>query len=248
MQTITTSAGTGNRKVMRGILIKEGGFTVKNMTSDEEKIKAYRLRHRIFAEELRWVATSESMLEKDSYDCHAVSIGVFDDRNRLVGLARLIRPQARFMIEKEFSIMVGSWHTIRKQSDTAEASRLCVLPEARNTSVQGNFGIHNVSMFLYKGIYQWCARNNIRYIYVVVETKIHRMFMARGFPCRLAGEPVTMADGCTAVAATIDFEELVRINRVKRPAFTQWFTQYQSSQVQVQRRRPGFYSPPQVSA
>jgi len=236
------------RSVTRSIFIREGGFTVKNLISENEKIEAYRLRHMVFAEELKWVPQSPTLLERDDYDRNAVSIGVFDEQNTLVAYVRLTPPGARFMIEKEFSSMIGVWHQIRKRNDTAEVSRLCVLPQARNASVRGNFGVHHVSMFLYKGVYQWCVRNNVRYIYVVVENKIHRMFMAKGFPCRLAGEPLTMPDGCVAVAAMIDFEELVAVNSVKRPEFIKWFTQNRSGHFGAPLQQPAFYLQPGASA
>jgi len=236
------------RSVTRSIFIREGGFTVKNLISENEKIEAYRLRHMVFAEELKWVPQSPTLLERDDYDRNAVSIGVFDEQNTLVAYVRLTPPGARFMIEKEFSSMIGVWHQIRKRNDTAEVSRLCVLPQARNASVRGNFGVHHVSMFLYKGVYQWCVRNNVRYIYVVVENKIYRMFMAKGFPCRLAGEPLTMPDGCVAVAAMIDFEELVAVNSVKRPEFIKWFTQNRSGHFGAPLQQPAFYLQPGASA
>jgi acyl homoserine lactone synthase len=239
---ITSNSGT------RNIFIREGGFTVKNLTSDNEKIEAYRLRHKIFAEELGWVPRSRTLLERDDYDRNAVAIGVFDEQNTLVACVRLMPPGNRFMIEKEFSSLIGAWHKIRKHNDTAEVSRLCVLPKARNASVRGNFGMHHVSMFLYKGVYQWCARNNVRYVYVVVENKIHRMFMAKGFPCRTAGEPLTMSDGCVAVAAMIDFEELVAVNTLRRPEFIKWFTQNQSNHFGAPPQQPAFYLQPEASA
>lgn len=249
MQTTqTTVPGITKRSVTRNIFIREGGFTVKNLTGDDEKTEAYRLRHKVFAEELRWVPQSRTMIERDDYDRNAVPIGVFDEQNTLVAYVRLTPPGACFMIEKEFSSLIGAWHRIRKHNDTAEVSRLCVLPKARNVSVRGNFGIHHVSMFLYKGVYQWCARNNVRYIYVVVENKIHRMFMAKGFPCRPAGEPLTMPDGCVAVAAMIDFEELVAVNTLKRPEFIKWFTQNRSGRFGAPLQQPAFYSQPGASA
>ncbi|HEX2965043.1 MAG TPA: acyl-homoserine-lactone synthase [Syntrophorhabdaceae bacterium] len=236
------------RPAARNIFIREGDFTVKNLTNDDEKTEAYRLRHRIFAEELGWVPRSRTLMERDNYDRNAVDLGVFDGRNILVAYVRLIPPGSSFMIEKEFSSLIGPWHDIRKHNDTAELSRLCVLPDARNSSVRGNFGVHHVSMFLYKGVYLWCARNNVRYVYVVVENKIYRMFMAKGFPCRLAGEPFAMSDGCVAVAAMIDFEELVAVNTLKRPEFIKWFTRNQSNHFVAPLQQPEFYLQPGASA
>ena len=173
-------------------------------------------------------ARTTDQMETDEYDSHAVPIGILDAQNRILAYARLILPDRTFMIEKEFSRLVSSNHKIRKEDDTAEVSRLCVSPEARNTSVSGNLGTHGLSMLLYKGIYHWCARNRVRYIYIVVDYKIYRLFWAKGFPCRPVGEPVAMPDGCIAVAAMVDFEELVSLNTLKRPELMRWFMQYAS--------------------
>ncbi len=210
------------------VCIREGGFTLKTLEGDDENSQAYRLRHRVFSEELGWVPRTTDQRETDEYDSHAVPIGILDAQNRILAYARLVLPDRTFMIEKEFSCLVSSNHKIRKEDDTAEVSRLCVSPEARNTSVSGNLGTHGLSMLLYKGIYHWCARNRVRYIYIVVDYKIYRLFWAKGFPCRPVGEPVAMPDGCIAVAAMVDFEELVSLNTLKRPELMRWFMQYAS--------------------
>lgn len=128
------------------IFIREAGFVVKNLVSDEEKIQAHRLRHRVYCEELEWVPRSETLMEIDEYDSHAAFIGVFNEDHALVAFMRLTLPGAPFMIEKEFSSLIGPWHQIRKQSDTTEASRSCVAPEARGLFVRGSFGVHRLSM------------------------------------------------------------------------------------------------------
>lgn len=210
------------------VCIREGGFVLKALEGDDERSRGYRLRHTVFSEELGWVARSESHMEKDEYDSHAVQIGILDARNRMLAYSRMILPHRTFMIEKEFSRLISSNHKIRKEDDTVEVSRLCVAFEARNTIVRGNGGAHSLSMLLYKGIHHWCARNRIRYIYIVVDYKIYRLFWAKGFPCRPVGEPVSMPDGCIAVAAMVDFEELVALNTVKRPELMRWFLERES--------------------
>jgi acyl homoserine lactone synthase len=210
------------------VCIREGGFTLKTLEGDDEKSQAYCLRHRVFSEELGWVPRTTDQRETDAYDSHAVPIGILDEPNRILAYARLVLPDGIFMIEKEFSPLVSSNHQIRKEDDTAEVSRLCVSPEARNTSVSGNLGTHGLSMLLYKGIYHWCARNRVRYIHIVVDYKIYRLFWVKGFPCRPVGEPVAMPDGCIAVAAMVDFEELVSLNTARRPELMRWFLERES--------------------
>lgn len=223
------------------ILIKEGGFIVKTMEDEGDKIQAYRLRHKIFCEDLEWAPKTDDRLEIDAYDSHAVFFGVFDAENGLSAFLRLILPEMPFMLEKEFISMVGPEHKIKKEKDTVEVSRLCVAPEARSNRITGNFGAHSISMLLYKGVYHWCLRHNIRYLYLVVEHKIFRLLQAKGYPCKLLGEPVLMPDGVIAVAAIVDWRVFESLNMSRKPGMFRWFTQYQSDLVQGQLQPHDFY-------
>lgn len=91
------------RKRLHEVIVQEGGFVVKDLAGDDEMSQAFRLRHRIFCEHLRWVPKSDNLMEIDGYDCHAAHIGVFDGENRIVAFSRLIFPGTTFMIEKESS-------------------------------------------------------------------------------------------------------------------------------------------------
>ena len=138
-------------------------------------------------------------------------------KGRLLAFIRLILPQTTFMLEREFSLLVGAEHKIRKEDDTVEVSRLCIAPEARDYAVSGSFGSQSLSMLLYKGVYHWCDRWNIRHLYLVVEQKIYRLLHLKGFPCKIIGKPITMPDGVIAVAATMDWREFKILNEIKRP-------------------------------
>ena len=152
----------------------EGGYILKNLTTQFEKIQAYRLRHKIYCQELKWVPGSKNALEIDEYDSNAIFLGVFNKQNNLIGFLRLIGSEGPFMIEREFASLVGNEHKIRKENDAVEASRLCVLPEARDYALDGNFGVYRVSTLIYKGLYLCCLKNNVRYAYLVAEYKTFR--------------------------------------------------------------------------
>ncbi len=230
------------------ILIREGSFTVTNLTNEDEILQSYSLRHRIFCEELKWVPPSKDLLETDKYDNAAVLFGVFDEHNKLIAYLRLILSDRTYMLENEFSFLVQSDHKIRKETDTAEVSRLCMSPEARTDFVSGNFGMHSISMLLYKGLYHWCAQNNIRYIYLVVEYRLIRLLRTKGFPCRIIGQPVIMPDGIIAVAGVMDWRDFESINSVKRPTMLGWFSQYRSTSAQGLSQQPGSGLQHQASA
>jgi acyl homoserine lactone synthase len=212
----------------KNIEITENDYTVRNLTEPGDLGKAYELRHLIFAEELGWVPQSVAGLEIDDYDTNAVSFGVFDKADSLSAYMRLIMSGKPFMMEKEFSFLVSPEHRLRKGMDTAEVSRLCVAPGARNDTISGNFGLHSTSIFLLKGVYQWCLKNRVDYLYAVTEEKIYRLYRAKGFPFKLIGEPRQMPDGVVAAALIMDWREFEDLNRQKRPKMYSWFRQSMS--------------------
>lgn len=230
------------------IFLKEGEFIVKTIVSTIEKLHAYQLRHRVFAQELAWVVETESKVEMDDYDYSAIFFGVFDKQEKLLAFLRLIPSGTSFMLENDFLSLVDPEHKIRKEADTVEVSRLCVVPEARNDVISGNFGVHSITMLLYKGIYHWCMKNYVRYLYLVVEHKIYRLLCARGFPCQLLGKPALMPDGVVAVAAIMDWRVFEQINETKRQEMLKWFTQYPVPQDQWLPPQPGAYLQHQVFA
>lgn len=224
------------------VFIQEGSFVIKNLSNDDEMNQAFQLRHRIFCEDLGWVPQSDNLMETDGYDWHAAHIGVFNENHRIVAFSRLVFPGTYFMIEKEFSSLIGPHHIIRKQYDTTEASRLCVAPESRKTLVHSDFGSHGLSMLAYKGMYHWCLMHNIRYVYMVVEQKVYRMLQAKGFRSQTVGEPRTMPDGCIAVAAFVDWEEFIARNTLARPGFVKWFTLNELCHIPEPKQRLEFLS------
>lgn len=196
---------------------------------DDTILLAHRLRHKVFAEELRWVPWNSNGLEQDAYDGYAEHFGVF--RNiKLLSYLRLVTPDYRFMLEKEFSNLVSPGHIIRKASDTREVSRLCVSFDERSTKIHTAIGSLGVSMFLYRRVYQWCAEFKVRYLYLVVEYKVFRLLNMLGFPCTLIGEPTKMPDGVVAAAAIMDWRDFEDRNYFKRPELMGWFNQYQVRQ------------------
>lgn len=228
-------SGTGEGS---SVLIYKGDILVKNLITEEDKVQAYHLRHRIFAQELGWAPQSENGLEIDGYDSNAVYFGVFDNQNRMLAFIRLITSEYPFMVERDFISLIGHDHVIRKERDTVEISRVCIAPEARPDTISGNFGIHRISMFLYKGVYHWCLKHNVRHLYAVVENKVHRLLRAMGFPCKLIGEPKVMPDGAKAVAVIMDWREFEALNSVKRPEMLEWFTQSRSGPAGQQLQQP----------
>lgn len=232
LQAQMSVEGKESRKGVVGF--SEADYTVKNLETDSELYKSYRLRHRVFCEELNWVPCNEDGEEKDHYDETAVPLGVLDTFGGLSAYLRLLMPGEPFMIEKEFSCMVDPGHRIRREDDTAEISRLCISPEARHDFVPTTSGSQSTSVLLLKGIHRWCALNGIRYLYAVTEYKVYKLACFKGFPFKLVGKPTQMPDGVVAVAMILDWREFEEINRVRRPTLIEWFNQYRSARPQGQ--------------
>jgi len=217
----------------------EGPYQVRVLTKRDEILQAFHLRHLIFHEELKWVPNSKDRIESDLYDKKAIFLGAFNVENKLHAFIRLILHKDTFMIENEFSNLVRENYKIRKDYDTAEISRLCIAKEARNKKILSNFGMHSLSMLLYKGIYIWCKQNYVRYLYAVIEVKLYKIMLRGGFPCRLIGNPTIMPDKIKAVAVIFDWEEFKTLNISKKPEMLDWFSQYQSNRGSLHFQQPG---------
>ncbi len=219
------------------IEVNGGEFIVKILRGREEKVQAFALRHEIFCRTLKWVPEDFSLLERDEYDAHAIPFGVMNRERKLLGYLRLIPAKNDFMLQKEFSNLLGPNESIRHADDTAEISRLCIVRESRSQGIQDTCGTYGTAMLLYKGVYQYCSKKGIRYLYLVMENKGLRLLQIRGFPCRAIGAPVMMPDGVTAVAAELDWREFEEVNWMKRKELLTWFRSTQSARI-VRRLPP----------
>ena len=215
METAMVETGARER-----VQFQEGPYLVKAVESDAEHRAAFRLRHRVFAEELRWVACRVDGLEIDDYDRRGVTIAVWGQESELVGMARILPGPGPFMLEREFRCFVSEDHVIRTEPDTMEITRLAVAPELRRRGES-----LSVMRAIFKGMYQWCLNQNVRYCYLEVEQNFLRVTRMLGFPCVPIGPAVIMPPGNTVSrAALLDLEHFRSLNAVQRPAFLHWMT------------------------
>lgn len=204
----------------RGIAFREGEFLVKTLEGKAELTQAYRLRHRVFAETLQWVPPTDDGQEMDMYDLWGVTVGLFHDDGTLLHMARLLPSSGKFMLENEFGDLLSSEHTIRKEPDTAEITRLAVNPDIRDSKLSSR-----VMLGILKGIYQWAVENEIRYYYLEVEHRFLRALRMLGFPCEPIGPVVKLPPaGVGAVAALYDMARFDEENAEKRPSFLEWIS------------------------
>ncbi len=198
----------------------EDGLLVKTLDDEEEWRQSYRLRHRVFAERLRWVPEREDGLETDIYDSWSSTIGLFSDDKHLLGIVRMTQAPLPFMLDSEFSACLIGSHEVRKATDTAEITRLAVAPDIEDRALS-----MKAMRILIKGSYQWCLAHHVRYTYLVVENRLLRALRLMGWPCHPIGAPVALPPAeVLSIAALIDLDEFRSGGAMKRPEIVGWFS------------------------
>lgn len=206
--------------VAREVEFYEGELLVKTLRNKEEILEAYRLRHKVYSQTLKWVPESIDKLEVDKYDARATSLGMFSGAGKLIGVIRLVPAPGPFMLESEFRSCLMSDHQIRKEPDTNEITRLTVDPSLTEKGLSSR-----LLLVLLKGLYQWLIENDIRYSYMVVEKRFLRVLHILGFPCRPISPSIPLPPaGAVSVAALLDWDEFRHENAMKRPAFLEWIS------------------------
>jgi acyl homoserine lactone synthase len=142
------------------------------------------------------------------------------------------------MLEKEFGALLPDGYQVRKNSDTAEITRLAVDPEIRDRGLSSK-----MMLALLKGVYQWAVENDIRYYYLEVEHRFFRTLRALGFPCEMIGEPVVLPPaGASSVAALYDMVRFDEENAIKKPQLLNWMSSIETLQGEMIVGRTSAYS------
>ncbi len=205
------------REESRQIAFREGEFLVKVLETEGEFRQAYHLRHRVFAENLRWVPERNDQLESDIYDAWSTSIGLFSNQ-QLFGMVRMTPAPFPFMLESEFSGCLGGSHRVRKDLDTAEITRLAVDPAIADRGLSAR-----LMRTIFKGIYQWALANHIRYTYLVVESRLLRMLQHLGMSCDPLGVPVALPPAeALSIASIMDIVKCEKVLAQRRPQLMEW--------------------------
>ncbi|MDH5740567.1 MAG: GNAT family N-acetyltransferase [Nitrospira sp.] len=216
----------------RGVAFCEGEFLVKTLETKEELTQAYQLRHRVFAEKLRWVPPTEDGQEMDMYDLWGSSIGLVDHGGKLHGLARLLPSSGPFMLEQDLRLLLPVDHTIRKEPDTAEITRLAIDPDIKDKGLSARL-MH----ILIKGIYHWAMEHGVRYLYLEVDHRFFRVLNAMGIPSDPLGLPVALPPaGTLSIAAMMDIVKCEEILGRKRPAVMEWMSTVTTIRGEIRKR------------
>lgn len=179
----------------------------------------FRLRHRTFVEERRWVdggALPHLGLETDAYDPHALHFATVDG-DEVAAYLRVLpyQPVIGFMLHREFAPLCPDGLPPLGPGD-AEVSRLAV-------AAANAHGPHPVELLL-RELYREAPRLGLSRFFIVVECGWLRAFRRRfGLPFREIGSPHVFADGTRAVAAVATLEEMEEGMRRHDPAKYDWY-------------------------
>lgn len=207
----------------------ESDMVVKTLSSPDEMEQAYRLRHEVFAQTLKWVPPTNDGLEMDMYDLWGASIGLVGQDGHLLGLARLLPSSGPFMLEQDLRLLLPEGHIVRKERDTAEITRLAIDPTITDKGLSSR-----LLLSLIKGIYQWALAHGIRYLYLEVDHRFFRVLQAMDIPCALLGPPVVIPPaGTVSVAATMDIINCEQVLARRRPKLMEWLATMTTLQGEV---------------
>ncbi len=205
---------------MKPIHLNVDGYVIRSLKTEhpDERAVAYRLRYRVFVEELGWLEPSKFSTpeEEDAYDPHAHHVGVFNKTGRLIGYVRFLPPDQPFMLEEEFRNLLDGT-SLQKDDRTVEISRLATV-SCDGLPGQGP----SIPMLLYKGIYHWLHANEILHAYMVVEERYHRLLELAGMPLRRIGQRHEYQPGTVTVALHMDVAETRAVLDRDNPNFLHW--------------------------
>jgi N-acyl amino acid synthase of PEP-CTERM/exosortase system len=217
-------------------------FEVAPALTDELKNEVFRIRHRVYCEELGFEPTRPDRRERDEYDAHSVHVLIRSvDDDAYIGCARMVlaRPGDPYY-PLPFERACGSSldrnlmdPTRVPRSAVAEVSRLAIVKTFRRRKgeagtadavAQMNFGTEDRPRFpyiqvgLYLGIFALARRSDIDTLLVLTEPRTATHFGNLGVKVRPVGAPVE--HGGTRVPAVMNVNEVVSGLRFSvRPLF-----------------------------
>lgn len=176
-------------------------YRIRLASSKDDLKQIFRLRHRVFAEELHWVPQVNSGLEQDRYDTRATLIGIFDSDGSAVGTIRIVFKPDTFMLEREFATFLSDCPT--GQTAPAEMTRLCVNPRIRRSGLG-----RQASQALFYAAYLVCLSRKVHEADFVSTSAFVHSLRERGFPCVPFGNTKTLSGGVRSVAARMHWDRL----------------------------------------
>jgi N-acyl-L-homoserine lactone synthetase len=188
--------------------ISEIGFTIPGYRSyiavtQEQKDKAYRLRHKVYSEELKWVPETADGREIDEFDEHAIMVCVEDDRGEVIGTIRIIDSDHQWMSEKYFAHTVTDGIDSIKALSCIESSRNAVALDYRVKTL-GDSGLTVFDLMLCTAMdFTWDILNR-EHVFVTAAPVMGVILKRKGGAVRQVGPIVTMPDKCKIASFVLD--------------------------------------------
>ncbi len=209
-----SSIGLSDRQ-LKLVIRKQKEFRGEKIESETLLEEAFKIRHKIFCEQLGWVEPSkENGKEKDRYDKFATHFGVYDGE-KLCGYFRLLNSDQEFMLEDEFNELHPGDKAVPGKGSSAEISRLAI--SSRRKKIKKFV----TAMLLYRIIYQWFVKNNKQYCYVVV-TEEYLQSLQKVFPFRKIGKINYYQPETATTAAIASLKETNKVLAETSEEFLKW--------------------------
>jgi len=151
---------------------------------DPEELKAlFRLRHKIYCEELHWLdaANYPEGLEKDEYDKYSLHYGAFNGREA-IGTIRLILENPQGLPIRD--VMGGEEIISSDKGKTAEISRLLV-GKADNLTKHNAITLALIKQVYFNGKY----KSGVTDWFAAFDVYVHRLIKMIGFKFKPLGAP-----------------------------------------------------------
>jgi len=191
------------------------GLSVNNykvlVAANALKKSLFRLRHDVFCEELSWVKEQRDCLEMDDYDDLSEHIAVADASNTVIATLRFTGPQHPWMLEDCFPFTSEEDITGLRRQGFAEVSRMAVKEDIRNLSIADGLSVFD---FLLGGALLYADSCAIEKVVVVTTKTIYCHLKRHRWVIQPIGKLVSMPDGCTIGAFSIDITGTLQASRL----------------------------------
>lgn len=219
-------------------------FEIVPALTDTLRKEVFRVRHKVYCEELQYEAIRSNKLEIDEYDAHALHLLIRNsENNEFIGCTRIIRPQSDnpgcfLPFEKlcEDALDRAIVNPLQfSRHKIGEVSRLAVISSYRRRKGDYNreinisdedYGTLNRPRFpyipiaLYFGTVELARINNIDYLFLLTEDRLANHFRKLGADIRIIGDPIEHHG--KRVPSMLDVNQVVNdIRSIFRPLYLQ---------------------------
>ena len=179
-------------------------YQITHNPTIQQMDKLHQLRAEVFCRELAWVGSPEDKREYDNFDNTTTHLGLFV-HGQATGYLRIHHHNSPWMLNTIFNQLLPDGAPTPQEANACEVSRLLIEPSHRGKTKIDNYPpIHLLLSYLQN----YCRSRNIRYVYMVVTPATRIVFAKIGFKSTPLYQAVKMKDGCYAMAAMLDFDQI----------------------------------------